>query len=223
MTAPIEEFPQVSNFAASDVITDDEVTEYLKSAIPFEHLRGCLGIQYFDDVLFDAKTGSKTRGLWEGIPYLGNCCLIKIFSHKDLADFVLGVKEQIKKTLVHEVGHQAYNNLLWPDTKLIQEWERLYDCSIEDGKVGTCTFISDYAKQDSCEDFAESYKNLVMDDGDLLCRVNEPKYHFMTKIFSSTSQTFSGGRPNPSDVAGWPKEVINLSRKNTQEKEGERQ
>ena len=39
MKASNEEFPQIFNFAASDVITDVEVESYLKKYIPVQHLQ----------------------------------------------------------------------------------------------------------------------------------------------------------------------------------------
>lgn len=216
MKASNEEFPQIFNFAASDVITDAEVESYLKKYIPVQHLQGCLGIHYYNDCVIDVKTGARTYGWWDPVPESARCSMIKIFSHKNLVenhgafcfDSVVqqgAVKKRIIKTVVHEVAHQEYHNLTIDDHGLIEEWEQLHYLS------GADEFVSAYAKTSPSEDFAESYKDFVTDLGETLVKVNESKYHYFGRIFNPSVQVPLMSELKPFDSKDYSKGVINLS------------
>ena len=157
----------VKNFEASGVITDEQIKQYLRDVIPLAHLDGCRGITYF------AQKG-KIHGqdiAGSIIPIYREIQVFAVDPEYQTADLILD-------TLTHEVGHNRHTNLRATDMAIDGRWAKLYQQS-EEMYVNTgLGFISQYARTNKFEDFAESYMAYVRYPA-ILKSVNPDKYEFM--------------------------------------------
>lgn len=79
-------------------------------------------------------------------------------------------KEQLRHMLYHEIGHHVYHHVLSSSQK--KNWvTQLY---------ASKNFISDYAKTNASEDFAETYSYFFHQPS--LCAKFTDKYNFIKKI-----------------------------------------
>jgi hypothetical protein len=156
----------VINFGASGVITNDDVRLYLQNVIPTNHLDRCRGIEYVPVL---AKS--------HGTDIAGNIIPVyrEIFVYALEPEFLSA--EYLLDTLVHEIGHNVQMNIRRDDLTLEQEWTQIHRQSQDMfGQNGT-GFVSDYARTNKFEDFAESYRAYIRTP-DALITVNPAKYEF---------------------------------------------
>ena len=169
--------PRVEGFDKSGVTTDKEVKEYLKDTFPERHANNITmeSVKYNDKYVGDKK--ETELGHWE-----------KKELGKDLdiynKDIVINrqteggnvSRDEIEATLAHEVGHQTHN--MYFDNSDRKGWEKLSG----DRPQNKC--VSEYARTNSHEDFAESYKAYIRDP-ESLKKADPEKYNYMqNKVFS---------------------------------------
>ena len=155
----------IKGFERSDVMTNQEVDNYLEDNLPADHLRGdrITSIQYSDQyhgdqhstVLGTCSTNPETR-------------VSEIEVHRQTPEGSVD-RGSMEHTLTHEVGHNIYYNM---GESNMSFWNQLSTHSGVDG------YVSNYARTNVREDFAESYASYVRDP-ELLQEVNSQKYTFM--------------------------------------------
>jgi len=160
----VVETPPVSGFEQSGVATNEEVQTHLEENYPPEHVSPSTieSIEYVDE--YQGGDGgyvagrhyytTETTGYIEAYPQTPDGCIDK---------------GQLEKTIAHEVGHNVQANLS-PEAQ--STWEQISTAS------GPDEYVSDYAKTDIHEDFAESYAT-YQHDSELLREVSTDKYGFM--------------------------------------------
>lgn len=150
---------RIENFEASGVVTNEEIGQYLRAVIPLTHLDRCQKIRY---VPHTAETQA-TPVAGRFIPVFRQ---ISVYPVKD-ANLT---PSDIINTLTHEIGHNVYFNLRIDNPDSIKQWTDLYQH--DDG------FVSDYARTNELEDFAETYWAYVLQP-QLLLSASPAKYEFM--------------------------------------------
>jgi hypothetical protein len=157
----------VTNFDASAVISNEEVKRYLRETIPLSHLDGCRGIEYFHQ-----------PGSIHGTPIAGSIVPI----YREIQVFAVDIQyqtaEQILDTVTHEIGHNVHKNIRANNFDLDIQWAALHAQSQESYRNDGLGFVSDYARSNKFEDFAESYRTYVRDP-EILIFYNVAKYDFM--------------------------------------------
>ncbi len=158
------EVPPVSGFEQSGVTTNEEIQMHLEEDFPPDHVSPSTieSIEYVneyqgaDDDYIAGRHHytSETTGHIEIYPQTPDGC-------ED--------KGQLEETIAHEVGHNVHANLS-PEAQTT--WEQISTTS------GPDEFVSDYAKTDVYEDFAESYAT-YQHDSELLREASSAKYDFM--------------------------------------------
>jgi hypothetical protein len=163
---PINCIHDIGDFEQSGVITNAEVEKFLRAAIPLSHLDHCLKIRYVPK----ARTMQENPVAGRFIPIIR---WISVYP-------VTGVQltpADILTTLIHEVGHNVYANMQGDNLPLADQWVRLH--------LEGPGFVSDYARTNELEDFAESYQNYVLAPG-WLQQASPAKYEFMrAHVFNS--------------------------------------
>lgn len=157
---------QVSNFGASGVITDEEVKQYLRDVIPLAHLDGCRGIEYIPQ-----------QAQLHDTPLAGS--IIPVY--REIQVYAIGPNQsaaQILGTVTHEVGHNVHKNIRSKDMAIDGRWAKLHQQSQELFASQGLGFVSDYARTNKFEDFAETYRAYVLAPS-FLKQVNPDKYEFM--------------------------------------------
>lgn len=162
----------VDNFGASGLITDAEVRDYLAQMIPAAHLDYCRGINYVPTL---AKShGNEISG--NIIPVYRKIYVYALPPQLQKVDYLLD-------TLVHEIGHNAHMNIRRQNFDLDVQWTELYRQSQDMFAQNGTGFVSDYARTNKFEDFAESYRAYIRTPA-ILLDYNPAKYEFMqTNIF----------------------------------------
>lgn len=169
--------PRVEGFDKSGVMTDKEVNGYFKDNFPERHVNNITmeSVKYNDKYVGDKK--ETELGHWE-----------KKEQGKDFdiynKDIVINrqtkegniSRERMENTLAHEVGHQTQNMYLKNSDH--KKWEKL------SGERLKNKCVSEYARTNSHEDFAESYKAYIHDP-ESLKKANPEKYNYMRdSVFS---------------------------------------
>lgn len=160
----VAESPAVSGFEQAGVMTDEEAQKYLEESFPPDHVSPSTieSIEYVDEYQ-EADGGyvagrhyytTETTGHIEIYPQTSQGCTDR---------------GQLEETIAHEVGHNVHANLS-PEAQAA--WEQLSTAS------GPDEYVSDYARTDVYEDFAESYAT-YQHDSELLREVSSAKYDFM--------------------------------------------
>jgi hypothetical protein len=154
----------IYGFEQSGVITDEELQMHLEENFPPNHVSSSTieSIEYVDE--FQEVDGSyvagrhyyttETTGRIEVYPQTPDGCT-------DRGD--------LEETIAHEIGHNVHANLS-PETQAT--WEQISTAS------GNDEYVSEYARTDIHEDFAESYA-VYQQDPELLHEVSAAKYDFM--------------------------------------------
>lgn len=156
---PVNCIDHVTNFAASGALNDAQVQQFLTRTVPADHLDHCRRIEYVH------KLASV-----HGTDIAGN------FIPIDRKIFVYAVSlqtqqpQELLETLLHEIGHNVFFNRWRQDFKFEQRWIQLHN-----HETG---FVSDYARFNYMEDFAESYLAYIAAPAKLQ-RVSAAKYQFM--------------------------------------------
>lgn len=153
----------ITDFEASGLITNEQVQEYLRQAVPEAHLDNCRIIRYIPQHV-------SVRS----VPAAGK--FIPLFRHISVyaAPPEYHNREELLNTLVHEIGHNAYFNMRMENEELAERWIELYR---QDGG-----FVSDYARTHELEDFAESYMFYVRDPA-VLRQASPAKYEYIRVEF----------------------------------------
>lgn len=162
---PVNCIDKITDFEASGLITNEEVETFLRDTIPLSHLDRCLKIKYI------VKTGDALT-----TPVSGR--FIPVFRHISVYLIARGYRspQEILDTLLHEVGHNVHYNLRIDNLEMAGEWTMLY----QQPEAG---YVSEYARTNEYEDFAESYLAYIRAP-DLLLMYSPIKYDFIkTYIF----------------------------------------
>jgi len=154
----------LQGFEKSEVLSSEDVAEYLSTKLPEEHsdVERVKEIAYTDKYVGDEST------------YIAGRCItdehgvstIEINRQSPEGSYDA---EGMKQTITHEVGHNVYYNL---DEGQREVWREIYDDSARR------QFVSAYARTNKREGFAESYKAYVHDP-ERLKRRSLAKYKFM--------------------------------------------
>lgn len=163
-----DEVPKVEarGFDASGVLTNQDVEDYLTESFPPRHLNKLESINYVPEYV------AKPDGILQGNWYPTEPANIVIYQHEPEAREQ--TPDQMKETIAHEVGHNAFFNSLSEDQR--QAWLHLSAAyPVWDPR--------DYASVNAKEDFAESYKMYVTDPAFLEIKSQE-RYGFLrTSVF----------------------------------------
>lgn len=157
----------ITDFEASGLITNEQVQDYLRQAVPAAHLDNCRVIRYIPRQVDVYST-----------PAAGK--FIPLFRHISVyaAPPEYHNLEELLNTLVHEVGHNAYFNMRLENEDRAKRWIELHRQSqvifLTEGRG----FVSAYARTDELEDFAESYLAYVRQPA-ALRQASPEKYEFL--------------------------------------------
>jgi len=158
--------PQISvkGFEQSGVISNDDVKSYLKETLPPEHISG----ERITEINYPNQYNGDDKSVTLGVCSTDNNGVsdIKIFNQTPDGSNNL---DDMKGTITHEVGHNVYWNMTQQQR---DNWESLSASSKPD------EFVSPYARTKSTEDFAETYREYVLNSGNLQ-EVSSVKYDFM--------------------------------------------
>lgn len=144
-----------------------EIKNHLVTEIPQQHIgRDRVERITYNDRFDLNEKGEQTYGVWHH-NNRENSSYIEINQHgmqHDSAEI-----NKIKETASHEIGHDVHARL---DPEKKAQWETL------SGKRPMRACVTDYARKDSAEDFAESY-NFYITHNKELKKTNTQKYDFM--------------------------------------------
>jgi hypothetical protein len=165
---------EICGFEDCELINNEQLANYLTETIPPSHFEGCPSIEFdpYHSLFID---NPNTLGFYECGSHAIHVCQESRFS-----DGVEGMVD----TVIHEIGHNAYFDIIEYNPELNSQWETLYSESwLKNLSEGT-GFVSDYAMTNKYEDFAESYKIYVRDP-EILQVMSPEKYAFLRdSIFS---------------------------------------
>jgi hypothetical protein len=173
---------QISNFELSNIANTEDVSEYLRDTIPQSHLENCPSICYepIPNELYPNAKGTFSRDSHE----------ICIWGEE------LAGAEELKATLSHEIGHNVHENMMTNNPELAEKWDNLHQKSFELSQQNGSGFVSEYAKTNVYEDFADSYTAYI-GDPEKLQFYNPEKYEFMR------DNVFSGQEYSPRLLGGY--------------------
>ena len=156
---PVNCIHNIYDFDTSGVVTDEDVETFIRNTLPLDHLDRCLRIRYVNHITDVRSTPAAGR-------------FMPVVRHISVYPVTGGVltPQDIFDTLTHEIGHNVHYNMRIDNLALATEWENL---SHQD--VG---FVSDYARTNEFEDFAESYRAYVLEPETLLL-ISPVKYEFI--------------------------------------------
>jgi acyl carrier protein len=166
---PEAETGKISGFENSGVMSNEDVQDYVKETLPPEHTSSekIKEINYPNTYWGDNE--SRVLGM---CTTEGTESKIDIYAQTPDGSYD---KDQMEYTITHEVGHNVYHNLA-PEQQ--QQWDAINANSKAD------EYVTDYARTDKHEDFAESYANYVTNP-ELLAEVSQTKYNFMgSEVFN---------------------------------------
>ena len=154
---------EVSSFEDCEFTSTEEVGNYLREKIPLSHLENCPSIKY-------ESQPSETCPNALGFIYR-HSREIKICS-------ICEGKEELLKTVTHEVGHNTHYNIMSNNPELANKWIEINQASYTQNSYDGTGFVSSYAMTNEREDFAESYASYITDPEKLIFYSPE-KYEFM--------------------------------------------
>ncbi|HPS91112.1 MAG TPA: hypothetical protein PKV33_03055 [Methanothrix sp.] len=177
---------EICDFEGCRLINNEQLANYLSETIPPSHLEGCPYIEFDpNNPQFTEFPG--TLGFYEcgshAIHIAGDGC------------FPNGA-EELKNTVTHEIGHNAYADIVENNPELAAKWEALNRESWQKLNAEGIGFVSDYAMTNKLEDFAESYQAYTRDPEKLQI-MNPDKYAFMHDY------VFAGREYQPLVLAYW--------------------
>lgn len=171
--SPERSIPNIEGFDEYSDLPSNAVEGIVKDIIPEEHLEKCANIICTDE-----------KALWAVYPdALG-------LYNVETRDIILAGSKSFDETgentvevLFHEIGHNAHAVLEEHNPSAAKEWERLHDSSLAANELNGFGFVSEYAKTDASEDFAECYSQYIANPS-LLEFMSPEKYTFMkTNVF----------------------------------------
>lgn len=160
---------RITGFEQIGDLGNDSVARFLQENIPEEHLRDCPEIRYAPESDFFKQYP------WAAGVFYTDTNLIEIASEKAFATV-----SDMMDTVTHEVGHNAFEQLEMVDPQASKRWAELYSESMNLNGTGF-GFVSEYAKTNLFEDFAESYRTYI-NDPELLRFMSPGKYEFMKNL-----------------------------------------
>lgn len=161
------ELPKVDGFDNSGVISDADVKGFLQGEFPSEHT----SVEHLKGVHYTNEYVSENPG-----EYVAGMCETDRYKQESMIDINRQLPggsndgDKMKETISHEVGHNVYWNVLSDGER--ETWNKLSESS------DNTEYVSDYAKTNEREDFAETYR-AYMSDPELLKEVSDQKYAFM--------------------------------------------
>ncbi len=152
----------VINFLESQYYSNNEIEDFL-DLMPQVLFKKIKSISYVDKPRYftDRTSGQTFHG---GSPLKAR---IEIYGHL--------FKDEMKRTIVHEIGHVAYEYFLSEDDKM------RFEC-LESGYRAEKYFISDYAPKSIKESFCECFAVYKMDPQEL-SDYDEDIYNFIKEIY----------------------------------------
>jgi hypothetical protein len=160
----------VTNFETSGVLTDEQVRQYLRQTIPLNHLDNCRGITYVHTL---AKIhGTEISG--STVPVYRKINVFQVAAPFQTTQYLLD-------TLTHEIGHNVQMNIRRTEPQWDKEWNTMYKQSLQTFAATGQGFVSDYARTNASEDFAETYMTYVRYP-QILMAANPAKYEFMRQF-----------------------------------------
>ena len=168
--------PRVDGFEKSGVMTNEEVKQHIIETYPEKHVNNITmeDVKYTD--LYLKESGETELGHWEEEQKVSG---LEVYDKRIEInrDHPLGIEDtgRMKETISHEVGHQIERAYLSEGSR--SEWNELR----EKAPIENC--VSDYARTNSSEDFAETYRAYIHEPAHLQEKSPE-KFAFMRdKVF----------------------------------------
>jgi len=177
---------EVCNFEGCGLLSNEQLANYLNETLPPSHLEGCPSIT-FDPNNREFILSSNTLGFYE--------CGSHAIHIADETRFSEG-SEGVIDTVTHEVGHNAYAEVIETNSGLEAKWQALNAESWQELQMDGTGFVSDYAMTNKYEDFAESYRAYVRDP-EMLQVLSPDKYSFLRDY------VFAGREYQPTIMAYW--------------------
>ncbi len=161
---------QFSDFEQCNVISNEGLHDYIMEVIPASHIDECRCIDYEpnDRIFKEYPTALAYYNT------LTNEIRVGDYSRFDSDEGFLDA-------IVHEVGHNEYNNDFSENSANVERWNELHNNSLESYYTSGIGCVSDYAATDAEEDFAETYSAYIRDP-ELLKFHNMEKYNFMRDV-----------------------------------------
>jgi hypothetical protein len=144
---------EVCGFENCEFISNKELADHLRETIPPSHLEGCPSIEFDPNHIVFVRSPF-TLGFYE--------CGSHAIHLGDESRFSDGI-EGMKDTIIHEIGHNAYDEFIESNPELNTQWETLNSESWQKYLTDGTGFVSSYARTDKYEDFSESYMTYVRD------------------------------------------------------------
>jgi hypothetical protein len=110
-------YTEVSNFESCGLLTNQEVSEYLRETIPPSHLENCPSIQYRSEY---NEESPNILGTFDCINH--EICIW------GSAERFKG-EEGILQTVTHEVGHNVHENIINQRPEIAEKWSQLHEKS----------------------------------------------------------------------------------------------
>jgi len=155
--------PIITGFEKSSEMNNEDVQHYVEERIPLPHLNELTRIVYADT--YKTDDSQYIVGHIVLNPLTGKYDTVIIYRQPPDVD---DLRREIKVTIAHEIGHNVYFNVLDGATRA--EWECL--------SASSRGYVTNYAKRNVEEDFAESYAIYIVDP-ELLRGLNPDKYAFL--------------------------------------------
>jgi hypothetical protein len=185
-------YTRIGNFETSRLISGEHLAEQLRE-LPLTHLENCSSIRYEPES-----------------SYFSTNPLTLAFFESDAREITVGPakrfesENELLETVTHGVGHNVYEDILNQRPELTEQWTDLHTQSQAAFSNGEGGFVSDYARSDVREDFAETHK-MYVHDPEYLRFVNPEKYEFMrNQVFSGIR---FGGNPIVKELASITKPI----------------
>ena len=168
-------YTEVGKFEDCGVLTNQEVGNYLRETLPPSHLENCPSIQYQSEYNKDYPNAVGTFDRRNN-----EICIWGPVERFQDAGEILG-------TVTHEVGHNVHENIMAQRPEVAEKWNQLNEQSLETFAQDGTGFVSNYARTNVYEDFAETYMTYVRDP-EKLSFYSPEKYEFMrNEVFSGTT------------------------------------
>ena len=181
-TSEFVSLTEICGFEGCELINNEQLANYLSETIPPSHFEGCPSIKFDPHHTHFIEVPNSL-----GFYVLGSND-IHIAEESRFSDGVEGIVD----TVIHEIGHNAYYDIVEYNPELNSQWEKLNFESLLKNLIEGTGFVSDYAMTDKYEDFAESY-NIYVRDPELLQFMNSDKYEFLRDyVFSGREYPPSG-------------------------------
>ena len=179
--------PPVAGFEKSGVMTNEEVRSHLAETFPDRHANSYTMdvVRYQDE--YREQHHDITLAEWENRELVPNTEINQetITVYRQTPEGTPDA-EALKDTLAHEVGHHVHLKYLGPEER--RGWLSL------SGERAPEQCVSDYARTNAYEDFAETYQGYTRRP-EALQQINPDKYAFMRDgVFRGREYVSESGR-----------------------------